>query len=274
VTHPLVARLASPEPDERRAACAAAALDPAATLLAPALGRALGDPSRAVARAASDALVAIARRAGGVEEVLRAALHAEAPAARFGAAFTLARLEPPAPRLLPALVEALESPDGDVRWAAAQIVVEAGRVHGEVLPLLLGLVRGGARPLLRRMAAHALRTLAPGRPEAAGALLDATRDADLAVRRAALTALAALEAPPPAVAARLLEVLRGDPDPASRRLAALALGGLGAGAGAGAGEVREALRAVLGASGDPDLRRAAERALRRLTDDATAGGEA
>jgi len=55
-------------------------------------------------------------------------------------------------------------------------------------------------------------------------LLVASRDADLGVRRAALTALAALEEPPAAVRERLLETAAADPDAASRRLAELALG--------------------------------------------------
>lgn len=65
MTHPVAQGLASADPAARRAACAAAAEDPAGVLLAGALGAALGDPDKGVARAASDALVAIARRSGG-----------------------------------------------------------------------------------------------------------------------------------------------------------------------------------------------------------------
>ena len=53
------------------------------------------------------------------------------------------------------------------------------------------------------MALAGLRELAPGEPEVARTLLAATRDADLRVRRAAVTALAALIEPPPAVFDRL-----------------------------------------------------------------------
>jgi HEAT repeat protein len=265
VSHPILERLADADPEVRRRACAEAAADPAATLLAPALGRALGDPSKAVARAASDALVAIAREAGGAEDVLRETLHGSSPAARWGAAFTLARLGPPGPRLLPALVEALGHGDGDVRWAASRILVDVGRLHGEVLPLLVGLVRAGESAEVRRMAAHALRSLAPDRHEAAQALLEASRDPDLPLRRAALTALASLEAPPAAVGRRLLEVLRGDPDPPSRRLAALAIGEIGASdPSCLPGDTVASLRATLGESDDADLRRAAERSLGKL----------
>jgi HEAT repeat protein len=258
-------RLASPDPIERRAACLAAAEDPAGVLLADALAGVLGDPAKPVVRAASDALVAIARRAGGVGEPLRRALHAGEPSRRWGAAFTLARLEPPGPRLLPALVEALSSADGDVRWSAVKLLVEAGRLHGEVLPLLVGLARTGENPLVRRMATFALRELAPDRPEAAEVLLAGASDPDLHVRRAATTAMASLVDPPRSVAAHLLAALRADPDAATRRLAALALGEIGAGHPLALPEdAAEHLAAAAARGEDADLRRAAERALARL----------
>jgi HEAT repeat protein len=265
VTHPLLERLASADPGERRAACTAAAEDPSGVLLADALSGALGDPVKAVVRAASDALVAIARSRGSVDEALRRALHSNEPTRRFGAAFTAARLEPPSPRLLPALVEALASGDGDVRWAAARLLVEAGRLHGEVLPLLVGLARAGENAVVRRMATFALRELAPDRPEAALVLLAAASDPDLHVRRAATTAMAALLDPPRAVAAHLLAALRDDPDAATRRLAALALGEIGAANPAAVPEdTAEHLTAVSARAEDPDLVRAVERALLRL----------
>lgn len=263
--HPLVERLASPDPEERRAACRAAAADPSAILLAGALSEVLGDPVKSVVRAASDALVEIGRRAGGVDDALRQALRSDSPSRRFGAAFTSARLGPPGPGLLPALVEALGNADGDVRWASARVIVEAGRLHGEVLPLLVGLVRRGESPIVRRMATFALRELAPDRPEAAQVLLEATRDTDLHVRRAAYTAMAALLAPPPHVASHLLDALAGEADAATRRLAALALGEIGASdPTALPEEAIGALEAAARRSEDPDLQRAVRRALERL----------
>ena len=78
------------------------------------------------------------------------------------------------------------------------------------------------------MALAGLRELAPGEPEIARTLLAATRDADLGVRRAAVTALAALDEPPAAVLERLIaRVVASDPDAASRRLAVVALGEIG-----------------------------------------------
>jgi len=130
-------------------------------------------------------------------------------------------------RLLPALVEALDAHEGAVRWTAARLLVESGRAEGQVLQLLLGLVRTDDRPRVRRMASHCLRELAPERPEAAAALLESSRDRDSHVRRASLTALAGLLEPPPEVEARLREAAENDPDAASRQVASRALDRLG-----------------------------------------------
>ncbi|HEY8493249.1 MAG TPA: HEAT repeat domain-containing protein [Myxococcota bacterium] len=232
MSHPLLARLASDAPAERAAACRAIADDPAGALLAEALVAALGDGERAVARAALDALVALARRSEGIAPLLRAALRAAPPARgraadpaartrRVHAALALARLEPPDPGLLPALVEGLGAPAGDLRWSAARVLVDLGRLHPEVVGVLVGLVQGADDPAARRMAAFALRELAPDHPATARALLEATGDDDRHVRRAAVTALAGLLDPPPEVRARLA-VLRDDSDRALARLAALA----------------------------------------------------
>ena len=266
MTHPLLEQLASIDPDERRAACLAAATDPAGSELAEALSRVLGDPVKAVGRAASDALVEMARNAAGIHEPVREALHSDDPKRRWRAAFTAARMAPPDPHLLPALVDGLGSLDGDVRWASARVIVEMGRRHGEVLPVMVGLVRRGESPIVRRMATFALRELAPDRPEAAQVLLEAVGDDDLHVRRAATTAMASLDRPPIPVVERLLEALRTDPDAATRRLAALALGELGAADPLALPDDAPDALANARSSEDIDLRRAVDRALSRLRD--------
>ena len=264
MSHPIEERLKHSDPRERRAACLAACDDPGAEALIGALGQALGDPAKSVARAASDALAALGPRHREVGSVLNEALRSDDPKRRLGAAFTLARLAPPSAKLIPPLVEALSSPDGDVRWAAAQLLVDTGRLQHEVLPLLLGLARSGEGPIVRRMAAFCLRKLAPERPESAQALLAASYDTDPHVRRAAFTAMAALQDPPRELWSRLCAALGGDADDATRRIAAIALGELGVNHRADLpAEVIPALRGALDAT-HPDLRRSAERALARL----------
>lgn len=233
MSHPLVATLHSDDPATRAGACRAIAEDPAGALLVEPLVAALGDPERAVARAAREALIALARRSDGVVPLLRAALRPTRTGDRAGdaaraardqrihAALTLARLEPPEPGLLPALVDALGARDGDIRWAAARGLVDMGRLHPEIVGVLIGLVRSAGDPSARRMAGFALRELAPDLPAAAQALLAATHDDDRDVRRAAVTALAGLLDPPAAVAERLA-ALCADPDQMLARLATLA----------------------------------------------------
>lgn len=273
MSHPVLEGLASPDPARRRDACTAAAKDPSAVLLVDALGDALGDPAREVSRAASEALAAIGLRQRGVEETLRRALRSDHPVRRYRAAATLARLAPPSSSLVPALVDALDHPEGDVRWGAARLLVDTGRLHGEVLGILLGLLRAGDRPGVRRMAAFALRELAPDHPECARALVEASRDEDPNVKRAALTAMASLLDPPPIVLERLRAALDADRDPASRRIATVALAALGAAhPGWLPPEVALRLRVLADESPDGDLRRGAARALDRLAAADPSGG--
>lgn len=265
MSHPLLARLRSPDPAERRSACAAAAADPSPGPLLPALGRALGDPDRAVARAAFASLVELGRGHREVDGILDEALRSDSPLRRVRAALAWAELAPPTPKLLPALVEGFSSPEGSLRWSAARVLVDAGRLHADVLRLLLGLARRENPAPARRMALFCLRELAPERPEAAQALLSASHEDDVALRRAALAAMAALEDPPPEVGARLAEVFRSDPDDASRRLAASALGELGARTPESLPDnVGAALQAARDGASDAELRRAAARALERI----------
>ncbi len=143
--------------------------------------------------------------------------------------------------------------------------MDLGRLHGEVLGVLIGLLKGGEDAVVRRMAAFCLRELAPDRPESASVLVAATHDPDLQVRRAALTALAGLLDPPPEVGERVLAVLTRDEDPAARRLAAVVLGELGAASpGSLPPGAWDRLRALAAEAATADLRRAAERALARL----------
>ncbi len=267
MTQPLLERLRDEDPEQRRSACVEAADDPSAVVWLDALIETLSDPDKKVVRAASDAIVQMSGRAPEAERLLRLALREADARGRWGATFTLARLAPPEPGLLPPVVEAMASPDGDVRWAAARLLVDMGRIHTGVLPVVIGLVRGAESPVVRRMATFCLRELAPDDPAAAAALLEASRDPAPGLRRAALTALAALIDPARAVWDRLADGLASDPDPAVRNLCAAAIGELGA---RDPSRVPTALHAAIedaaaerGAR-DAGLQRAAVRALERL----------
>jgi hypothetical protein len=264
VSHPVVAGLRSADVDVRLEACRLAVADPAAVLFVDALVGALGDPVRAVSRAASEAVVSLAQQ-HEVARALRAALHEGPARSRAAAALTLTRVEPPDLRLVPALVGGLGLDDGKLRWSALKSLVETGRLHGEVLPVLVGLAKSDANPVVRRMAHHGLRELGRDDPAASGALLVGTRDGDLAARRAAYAALASQLDPPPEVLERLVEALTEEPDDACRRIASVALGEIGARLPERLdASARRALAHARDAADDPDLRRGAARALDRL----------
>jgi HEAT repeat protein len=265
VSHPITERLRSPVPNERVSACREAAEDPSATSLIDALGEALGDPIRSVAVAASDALARLSREIDGVEGVVHRALRSDDASRRWHAVLTSTRIEPPTPRLLPPIVEALAHRDGDVRWMAARLLVDAGRVNPEVLPLVVGLVTGGDSADVRRMATHCVRELGPERPEATRALLEGTRDSDPLVRRAALTSLAGLSDPSSEVFDRLAEVSADPSDAVNRKMAGYSLSAL---AREHTDSVPDAsiavLRKIAAADSDPDLRAAARHTLDQL----------
>lgn len=221
----VAARLGDPDAGVRAAACRESAGDPAGALLIEPLVAALGDAAPEVGAAASQALVTLARggSGGAIVPLLRRAMQEHRT--RVRAVLTLARLEPPDPAWLPALVAALGADDGPVRWTASRTLVDMGRLHAEILRVLTGLVRD-AEPSVRRMVTQCLRELAPDRPAAALALVEASRDADASVRRSAVTAMAGLVDPPAAVRERL-EAACGESDAIAAKLASLALARLG-----------------------------------------------
>jgi hypothetical protein len=224
----------------------------------------LGSPDRAEQRRACDEALARIPGEPALRDALRDALQQMSSAGRFAAAWVLFHAERPTLRLLPALLDALELVDGDVRWQSTQMLAALGRLHGEVLPVLLAEADSAASPLRRRMALYALRELAPEREETAAVLLGALEDADGAVRRAALSCFAKLSDPPRALAERALELARGaDPDPRMARIAAVILPDLVR----HHAELRpraEQLLAALEQASDRSLARAAELARQRL----------
>ena len=184
----------------------------------------LGSADRAEQRRACDEAGARVRSEPALRDALRETLADPRPAARFAAAFVLFHAERPGLRLLAPLLESLELADGDARWQAAQMLAALGRLHGEVLPVLLAEARGAQSAVRRRMALYALRELAPERSETAEVFLAALEDEDGAVRRAALSCFAKLSDPPRALAEAALELARGrDPDPRMARIAAVVL---------------------------------------------------
>jgi HEAT repeat protein len=254
----LADRLRSDAVDERRAAIAEiatrTAVDPAEL---DSLVACLGHPAKAIQRPAADAFHALAQQGIPVGTLLTAALDATDPRLRFGAAYALARLGPPPPAALAALLSALALDDGDVRWAAADLITRT-EPRTEAVAGLLPLVATGNAPQ-RKMALYCLRDLGTASEEVKRAALAALDDPDGGVRLAAMATLTRLaKSNPSAAADGILKALDAE-DPRERRAAAAALGDLGLDTNA----VRAALEKAAKAD-DASLRRAAERSLRKL----------
>jgi HEAT repeat protein len=254
----LADRLRSEAPDERRAAVAEIATRTTADRTElESLVACLGHPAKAIQRPAADACRALAEQGMAIRPLLEAALDASDPRLRFGAAYALARLGSPPPAALPALLAALSLDDGDVRWAAAELI---GRTEPRAIAVegLLPLVTGGNAPQ-RKMALYCLRDLATASEEVQHATLGALQDPDPGVRLAAMATLARLARNDPSEAANgILKALDAE-DPRERRAAAAALGDLGLATSAVRAALEDAARAD-----DASLRRAAERSLRKL----------
>jgi HEAT repeat protein len=215
----------------------------------------LGHDRKVVQRAAAEACTALAVAGLPVVERLRTALAAPRLRQRWGAAYALALLGPPPVDSLPVLLDVLAEPDGDLRWAAAEIVV---RMAGQVgVEQALHTLLGGASTVGRKMALYCLRDLHATSPETERAAIAALGDADIGVRLAALAAVAALVSDRTAAGTRVATLL-DDEDAGVRRAAAATLVRLAPHGPA----VRAALERAA-ATSDTALRRAAQRALRR-----------
>ena len=219
----LADRLRSDAPDERRVAIAEIA---ARTAVDPgeleSLVACLGHPAKAIQRPAADAFRALAEQGIAVEALLTTALD-----------------------------------DGDVRWAAAELI---GRTEPRATAVagLLPLVRSGNAPQ-RKMALYCLRDLEAAGEDVERAALAALDDADGGVRLAAMATLTRLaKSDRSAAAAGILKALNAE-DPRERRAAAAALGDLGLDTDAVRAALENAARGE-----DASLRRAAERSLRKL----------
>src|SRR5207245_10762758 len=117
-----------------------------------ALADCLGAGRKAVERPAAEAFAALAARGVPVDEILRAALASPLARRRWGAAFALSLAGDPPAATLPVLLETLGADDGDLRWAAASIVLRLSD-RAALIESLRALVTGGIA-VQRKMALY------------------------------------------------------------------------------------------------------------------------
>jgi HEAT repeat protein len=217
----------------------------------------LGHARKAIQRPAAERLADAARGDATVRSRLVEQLASSEPRRRWGAAYALARLEPAPAEAMPALLDALGSADGDVRWASARLLTRAVQHVPRLIEDVRAIVRASS-PLQRKMALYCLRDIGVDAAVDHGALAAALADEDAAVRLAAMSAVAAL-LPRTTHTGDLLAPLIADVDPGVRRAAAATVGQVGVRTDA----VLRALESAC-ASGDAALERVSSQALSRL----------
>ncbi len=261
---PLAAELAAADEGSRLKAIARIMELPAAPLSQAALEallRCAGAESKAEQRRAAEALAATARHDPRITERLRGSLRAGSARARWGAAYALGLLcDALDPAALPSLAEALSNRDGDVRWAAAELIVRLGRAAPD--PVLAEMKRLGreGEARARRMALYCLRDLGARGEDLLALAGDCCEESDALLRLAALSMVSRLDGGDPRGAELAMRLLSSDPHAGVRRSAAAALGSIGNRSDA----VVRALRRAAEDGSDRSLKRSAEAALRRL----------
>jgi HEAT repeat protein len=219
----------------------------------------LAERSKLVQRRTAEAFAVLAARGIDVGRWLHPALAAVDMHRRWGAVYALSLVGPLPVAAVPTLVEIIGTPDGDLRWAAADLLkgIAARQRAAVVAALIDAACVPGPR---RKMALYCLRDLDVG--EAVDVADAALADPATDVRLAALAAVAALDPDRPRVAARIAALV-DDADPRMQRAAAGTLGGLGV----RSAPVLDALSRAE-ASDDPSLRRAAIQSKLRLAEEA------
>jgi HEAT repeat protein len=218
---------------------------------------ALSDRRKAVQRPAAEQLADAARTDDAVRARLLENVRGEDARRRWGAGYALALLEPMAVEAVPVLLEALGSPDGDLRWASARLLTRADR-RPPGLGDALAALAAGSSPLQRKMALYCLRDVGAAVPVDRALLVRALGDTEASVRLAAMAAVAVL-LPATRDTAELLVPLVEDRDGGVQRAAAATLGRLGVRTDAVVTRLSRAR-----ASADRTLARVAGEALSRL----------
>ena len=139
-------------------------------------------------RAAVDALIPLAAAAPALADELNRLLNDSQGRHPWPAAYILAHLPRPSQRIFAVLLNALDHPDPDIRWAVMLLLVRLANTDSEIVRLLLELRETGT-PTQRRMAIYCIRDLSLTDAASLQALLDSLGDDDPTVRVAAITSL-------------------------------------------------------------------------------------
>jgi HEAT repeat protein len=223
----------------------------------------LGDMQKSIQRRAIDRLVELAASGNTlVRERLRDLIKSADRRVRWASAYALAQIGAGAFAMdsADALAEAMADDDGDIRWAATNLMVRLGRENFENITARLFKMAASSERNTRRMALYCIRDLEITGPQLLAVVENSIRDSDVHVRLAALSVLAKVRDASGPAARIMLECLKSDPDAGVRRAAASALGNLSH----IDADVTLALEGAASDTSDESLARAARGALNRL----------
>ncbi len=230
-----------------------------------ALIEALASETKGVQRRAAGVIAAAGAQDPMVVTRLLALLEAPSAPARWAAAYALGLIDGALDlRACAPLLDALANPDGDVRWAALELLVRLGRRHPDLIrDRLLAALQGEGETNRRKMSLYALRNLGLCDPAVLAAVRGASAADDSQVRLAALSFIRQLAGAAPQAVDIVLERLGSDPNHGVRRAAASTLGYLND----RSERVLAALREAAEAPHDPSLRKAARQTLAKLLEE-------
>ena len=177
-------------------------------------------------RAAVDALIARAAASPAIRELLDQRLTRPGYKNYWPVAYVLGQLPQPSALTIRMLLEALDHPAPDIRWAIALLIVRIAKGDSDLTKLLIDLCAGGT-PNQKRMAIYCLRDLALTDSASVSSFFAALEDSDPTVRVAAVIALKARSDVGTQGKDRLCEIYSRDIDPRARHAAAITLATLG-----------------------------------------------
>jgi HEAT repeat protein len=186
----------------------------------------LESSDKPVIRAAVDALISLAANSAALQSTLGGLLLDTRRKNRWPAAYVLAHLPQPSYDTIRILLDGLDHPEPDIRWAIALLLVRLGKTDQRIVDSLMELCRKGSSAQ-KRMAVYCVRNLNLNDENSLGILLALLHDADPTVRVAAVTSLKDRSQMDSAARQKLVRAFSDDPDLRVRNAAAITLAQLG-----------------------------------------------
>jgi HEAT repeat protein len=187
---------------------------------------ALDDPDKPAVRAAVDALIALAPGSDHLQKILHHRLIEAGCKNYWPVAYVLGHLENPSSPCIEILIDGLDHPEPDIRWAIGLLLVRIAKLDGALIRRLIETSARGT-PNQKRMALYCLRDLALSDSASRAALFSALRDGDPTVRVAAAIALKTRPDLDEVEKKTLLQVFLTDADGRVRNAIVITLASLG-----------------------------------------------